>query len=315
MVIKKYALFIAMLGLFIGFSGSAMDNNDPMDIIVAPSAKDLSKSYSQITKSIFFDKPLTQIKACIIDFMTLHVQCEDHPLLRLECYFRDIVKYAVQYKRADVIELCLEDCKYGLSLDQQYDFLENACGDALKYGSIEPYKYLLRQLIHIIGEMPLLQRMSYNFEYDEDCDEIYLEDQKLCFDYWEGGCNESLNGWTSVFGDYWKMTRWLSIQPLQRGNDQLAQLYAFLSLPTTISSLGYKPDVKHLDDDAKSLFNGSYYTKALQDICAWYKKEEQAQRLIIKECAHICGHNAILKALQVIDNQMLFISARGLGKK
>lgn len=311
---KKYMLALSMFAAMVFLPVQAMYAMDKMEIVVESKnvMKDLHRAFTQITKSIFLNKSFQTIKLCVKNFIIMHAQCENPPAL--EHYFKDILKCAVQYNRLDVTVWCWEDCKYGLSLVQQYELAEKSFMDALRYGSVEPYKYLLGQAVLIVDQMTLSQRMCYDFECDKDHDLIVIEDDKIFFEE-RSGRNRELNYWDSIFSTYWVETRWLTTRFLPNIQGQLVELRNLFDSHQTIRSLGYKPDFNHLDSESKSLFYGSYYNKALFSVCAWYKQSKDDTKKIIKECAQICGHAEVLKALQVCDNSMHYVLHRSYGLK
>lgn len=318
MFIKKYAFFIALLGLCAGFVNYSMD--DAMEIVKEPSdVKNLQYLHGQILKNIAGHAPLKEIQGVMDIFIdTFDKNYVASNNCNLNAYIQHFLRVATRNNRVDVLE-CYSDylMKYTLTdekeLEDQKIFLESLANNAYYYRAVASFKYLMQKMLDTINCMPLCQRIKY--EVFNITETIYLTPIPLCSSLYSTSSENTkyFIKWVQIFIDYWDYTHLLSTKnmpDLEKNREALTANFGSLK---TMQKYGRVIKHEYLDEKAQSFFNGTYYYNALTNVALWYKKSNKQTQKIILECAQMCGHHDVTKAIQSMS--MRYILDRRHGKK
>jgi hypothetical protein len=231
---------------------------------------------------------------CAMDTATIEPWFKDKKLLEF------IISHFSECRQGEDQKLYLELCRF----------------EATQRGNSELFKYVTECIVALVNDMTVDQRIKYNFNYYDRDTMFYVEDKHALLSETYEACTGDFGAWIFIFNRYHVLTRWFSTRYIPDRDAQWMQAYKKLESIEIIQEVGRKPDFEQLDAASKSLFNGTYYDNALNDVCRWYKDSDENDKKIIKECAHICGHTDIFKALRMLDSHpMQYVLSRSLGKK
>lgn len=299
MFIKKYAFLVALFAFSaVSVSYSMHDHMD--SVIESLDQQALRKEHEKVSDALSSNEPLQQVIGHIDTFSKIYVRCTPVNDLNQRAYLEYFLEIAAKRNRLDVLvayEYFIENYN---DVAEKKEFLESLAIGAFTYGSADTFKYVWGKMIGVINKSPLCKRLKYDFYYDREHTKISLEPVALCLHEYTS-CTTYLKAWDIVFTNYWDRAHALSAQYMPDLSEQLQELRQ--KLPSRVDF--FCIDFSNLDEDAKSFFDGSYYSKAMVSICDWYKNSDGNTKKIIKESAQMCGHYGVFKALLMCDNPIV----------
>ena len=325
MMIKKFSFLSLILGFLASVSLFPM--HDSMEIVTdACGGNNLAIVHARILDALKTQKPLHEITVHVDDFIDTYAQKASDKDLSVTVYIHYFLRVAAQLNRVDVLGYYSDYFHFPLPDEQalpyeqhikdKRKFLESLVIGSCLYGAADACKYVTSKMIELVDHMPLYKRVRYEFDYNDDFKEIYLNPLGLLdVQYYATGPNKDLNTWATIFDDYWHATHLFSTKYMPDLKQQIASVRSEFTSTHVVSKYGRPVKFKYLDDQAQGFFEGTYYTKALMNVCSWYQRADDDLKKTIKECAQICQHKEICKALTMLDNPMKYIFTRDLGYK
>lgn len=188
------------------------------------------------------------------------------------------------YGRLDLLRLYLGDDLDGAP----YDFLCCLAEKCFKSGQDSLFKYLMSKVYTRLRTLDLLKSL----EWQEFGDDMILYCRIPDIFQRNDSKSKSLIEWISIFKMYIDHTRFLFIADTFGWQDQLSLVLQNLE----------SDDIPYIDNEAKSIFKGTYFDSAITNVLNLYKTSDAKTQKILLEVAQICGHRDVVNLFQMYKN-------------